>query len=115
MGNCTVEDNPVYKKYSKRLSYFPTNPFEQNDILYSRNNSIMNSNIINNNCNVNNNIINNNDQGVYRIIRKKKVAYKKTDKLKSHNIIPIQDNNTNNSTTSKSKNTTDLSEIYPKI
>jgi len=44
-------------------------------------------------------------------MRKRKVIHKKRDKLESNNITPIQDNNTNNSTTSKS-NTTDESDKY---
>ena len=57
MGNCNVIDNPAYRKYSKKPSYFPDNPFVQDEYSnnnYNRNNT-MDSYSINNSINENKN------------------------------------------------------------
>ena len=57
MGNCNVDDNSAYRKYSKKPSYFPDNPFVQDEYSnnnYNRNNT-MDSYSINNSINENKN------------------------------------------------------------
>ena len=93
MGNCAAEDNPTFRALNSNNNQLRNNYYmqERSDI------SISNES----NNNINNGYANN---GVYKIIRKKKHSNKKLNKIDYfNNIYPIQDNNTNNSTTSKSK------------
>ncbi len=111
MGNCDAEENPSFRKINKSHSFFINNPFnKEKNITNTINNK---SNYPLNNVNNDNNM--NNGQSLYRISRKRKMLRKKIQKLDYYNIVPIKDNNTNNSTTLKSKNTTDLSDTNNNI
>ena len=91
MGNCSAEENPSFRLLNNK-----SNQFNYQDDYPS--------------LNISNNIENNNNTkqrrgegGVYKISRKKKQSNKKLGKFNYFDISPIKDNNTNNSTTSKSK------------
>ena len=92
MGNCSTEENPSFRVLNNKNNQFRINPNNPEDY--------PNLNI---SKDINNNIyMKSSSEGVYKISRKKK-SNKKLNKFNFYNnIIPIQDNNTNNSTTSKS-------------
>lgn len=111
MGNCEVKPNPKFKSIN-------SNNIQLNTIdnISQGNYSSPNLNIISTR-----NTMYNNSGEVYKISRKKNKYEKKINKINYYNNIhPIQDNNTNLSTTSKSKNTDssaqkNFSENYEKI
>ena len=93
MGNCATEDNPTFRTLNSNENQFRNNIYSQehseSSISYDTSHNI-HPTYTNN--------------GVYKIIRKKKQSNKKLNKIDYfNNIYPIKDNNTNNSTTSKSK------------
>ena len=93
MGNCAAEDNPTFRAMNSNKSQFRNNIYSQEHSESSISND------------TNNNIYSTyTNNGVYKIIRKKRQSNKKLNKIDYfNNIFPIKDNNTNNSTTSKSK------------
>ena len=95
MGNCSAEENPTFRALNNKNNQFIFKNDYQDDF--------PSLNISNNN-ETNNYKPSIEQRGVYKISRKKKQSNKKLGKFNYFNdISPIKDNNTNNSTTSKSR------------
>ena len=93
MGNCAAEDNPTFRTINSNKNQFINNIYSQDHSESSISNETNNKTYSTYTHN-----------GVYKINRKKKPSNKKLNKIDYYNnIYPIKDNNTNNSTTSKSK------------
>ena len=96
MGNCAAEENPTFRVLNNKNNQLKFNSINQNDYP-----SLNISNDIKPDAYINPISM---SGGVYKISRKKKQSNKKLNKFNYfNNIFPIKDNNTNNSTTSKSK------------
>ena len=101
MGTCESEENPAFRTLDSVS--------RQNSNFYHRQESdVTSSNYLNGNYKANYNTIDN-EGGVYKISRRK-IKPEKIVKLNDFNNIPIQDNNTNYSVSSKSR--TETSDNY---
>ena len=97
MGNCAAEENPTFRVLNNKNNQLKINNTNLNDYPSLNISNDIRPDTYTNSFNVNG--------GVYKISRKKKQSNKKLNKFNYfNNIYPIKDNNnTNNSTTSKSK------------
>ena len=100
MGTCETEENPAFRTVDSAS--------RQNSNIYHRQESDATSNYMDGNNKTNFNTIDH-DGGVYKISRRK-IKPEKIVRINDFNNIPIQDNNTNYSISSKSR--TDTSDNY---
>lgn len=92
MGNCETEQNPAFRSRNNNSTFNANLSLKKDNYLNNINDKISYHTIANN-------------REVYKISRKKTKKPIKISKMSNYGNIPILDNNTNFSTTSKSKGT----------